>query len=141
MRAQRVYHPRSGYHIFARKYIIATTVKEEPMYLISHTTLTSIADAIREQTGETAMLTTAQMPEAIRSLTGDLSSLLPPPVTDVKLTAEDQGVTVSFTPVSPEYEQYLGEPAYLIVLKEGSAPTSPEDGAVLLLSKTGEVIG
>ena len=111
------------------------------MYLISHTTLTSIADAIREQTGETAMLTTAQMPEAIRSLTGDLSSLLPPPVTDVKLTAEDQGVTVSFTPVSPEYEQYLGEPAYLIVLKEGSAPTSPEDGAVLLLSKTGEVIG
>jgi len=47
MRAQRVYHPRSGYHIFARKYIIATTVKEEPMYLISHTTLTSIADAIR----------------------------------------------------------------------------------------------
>lgn len=109
-------------------------------YLISGESLVAVADAIRERAGSSDGLTVAAMPDAIRALSGDAGSTLPPPVTNVSAVGGDQAVTVSFAPVSAEYEQYLGVPAYRIVLKEGSMPQSPEDGTIIHLYKTGAVI-
>ena len=111
-----------------------------PQYLIHSATLVSIADAIREKTGSSDPIAVTAMPEAIRSLSGDTSSTLPPPVTDVTATGGDRSMTIAFAPVSPEYEALLGDPAYVIVLKEGSAPQSPTDGTVISLDKTGAVV-
>ena len=110
-------------------------------YLISEPSLTDIADAIREKTGDTAKLAPAQMPDAIRSLSADRFSTLPPPVTSLSVSASDQSVSVSFEPVGVEFEPYLGDPAYIVVLKEGSMPQSPNDGTVMKLDKTGKVVG
>lgn len=72
---------------------------------------------------------------------GDKYSTLPPPVGAVMATGSDQAIEVSFEPVPEEYEQYLGEVAYIVVLKEGSAPESPKDGMAIKLDKNGAVIG
>lgn len=110
------------------------------LYLIDGASLTSIADAIRERSGTSDPIAVARMPEAILALSGDVSSTLPPPVTEAAAAGGDGTVTVSFEAVSAEYEQYLGEPAYRIVLKEGSMPQSPEDGTIVHLDKNGAVI-
>ena len=111
-----------------------------PEYLISDTSLSSIADAIRTRSGTSDPMSLAQMPDAILALSGDVSSTLPPPVTSVSAAGGDQSVTVSFEPVAADYEQYLGTPAYRIVLKAGSMPQSPDDGTIIHLDKTGAVI-
>ena len=67
-------------------------------------------------------------------------STLPPPVSEVTATGGDQTVEVSFEAVGSEYEQYLGDVAYIVVLKEGNIPTNPEDGIVIKLDKNGEVL-
>ena len=72
---------------------------------------------------------------------GDKYSTLPPPVGAVMATGADQAIEVSFEAVPEEYEQYLGEVAYIVVLKEGSVPESPKDGRVIKLDKNGAVIG
>lgn len=72
---------------------------------------------------------------------GDKYSTLPPPVGSVVATGTDQSIEVSFEPVPSDYEQYLGDTAYIVVLKEGSVPESPTDGTVIKLDKTGAVIG
>lgn len=72
---------------------------------------------------------------------GDKFSTLPPPVGFVAATGADQSIEVSFEAVPEEYEQYLGEVAYIIVLKEGSVPENPKDGRVIKLDKNGAVIG
>lgn len=72
---------------------------------------------------------------------GDKFSTLPPPVGAVMATGEDQAIEVSFETVPEEYEQYLGEVAYIVVLKEGSVPENPKDGRVIKLDKTGAMIG
>lgn len=71
----------------------------------------------------------------------DKYSTLPPPVGSVVATGKDKSIEVSFEPVASEYEQYLGDTAYIIVLKEGSTPESPKDGTVIKVDKTGAVIG
>lgn len=71
----------------------------------------------------------------------DKFSTLPPPVTNLTAEAGNATVTVSFDSVPADYEQYLSdEAAYIVVLKQGSVPTSPTDGIVVKLSKEGEVI-
>jgi len=71
----------------------------------------------------------------------DKFSTLPPPVTNLTAEAGDASVTVSFEPVPSDYEQYLSEEeAYIVVLKEGSVPTSPTDGTVIKLDKDGNVL-
>lgn len=72
---------------------------------------------------------------------GDKFSTLPPPVGAVVATGADQSIEVSFEAVPTEYEQYLGDAAYIVVLKEGSVPESPSDGTVIKLDKNGQVIG
>lgn len=109
-------------------------------YLISGASLVAVADAVRERSGTTDPLTVAQLPGAILALSGDVSSTLPPPVTGVAAAGGDGMVTVTFEAVSAEYEQYLGTPAYRIVLKEGSMPQSPEDGTIIHLDKAGAVV-
>ena len=71
----------------------------------------------------------------------DFNSTLPPPVGSVTATGSDQSITVSFEAVPTEYEQYLGDTAYIIVLKQGGVPESPDDGIVIKLNKAGVVIG
>ena len=71
----------------------------------------------------------------------DKYSTLPPPVGAVMATGADQAIEVSFEAVPEEYEQYLGEVAYIVVLKEGSVPESPKDGRIIKLDKNGAVIG
>lgn len=68
-------------------------------------------------------------------------STLPPPVVGLTAVGTDQTVTVTFEPVSAEYQQYLGDPAYIVVLKEGSVPESPTDGMVVKLDSLGAVVG
>lgn len=72
---------------------------------------------------------------------GDKLSTLPPPVTSVVATGADQTIEISFESVPEEYEQYLGDVAYIVVLKQGGIPESPKDGAVIKLDKNGAVIG
>lgn len=72
---------------------------------------------------------------------GDKLSTLPPPVTSVVATGADQCIEVSFEGVSAGYADYLGNVAYIVVLKQGSAPESPSDGMVIKLDKSGAVIG
>lgn len=71
----------------------------------------------------------------------DKYSTLPPPVGSVAATGADQSITVSFEAVPSEYEQYLGDVAYIVVLKQGSVPENPGDGTVIKLDKNGAVIG
>ena len=73
---------------------------------------------------------------------GDKNSTLPPPVTSLYAEGGDAEMTVSFETVSAEYNQYLSDNvAYIIVVKKGSAPTSPTDGEVIVkLDKSGAVI-
>lgn len=68
---------------------------------------------------------------------GDKYSTLPPPITMLTAEGDNQQITVSFAGVEAEYEQYLGDTAYIIVLKEGSIPESPKDGTFVRLSKDG----
>lgn len=74
---------------------------------------------------------------------GDKSSTLPPPVTSLLATGGNQEMTVSFESVAEEYEQYLSDKAaYIVVVKKGSVPESPNDGDLIFkLDKTGAVIG
>ena len=72
---------------------------------------------------------------------GDKLSTLPPPVGSVVATGADKSIEVSFEAVPEEYEQYLGDVAYIVVLKQGGIPESPKDGTVVKLDKTGAVIG
>lgn len=71
----------------------------------------------------------------------DKYSTLPPPVGSVVATGKDKSIEVSFEPVASEYEQYLGDTAYIIVLKEGGIPEKPNDGMVIKMNSSGEVIG
>lgn len=71
---------------------------------------------------------------------GNKSSTLPPPVTGVSAVGTDRTVTVSFEPVAAEYTQYLGDPAYIVVIKAGSVPESPTDGASVKLDAKGAVV-
>lgn len=79
----------------------------------------------------------------------DKSSTLPPPITNLTLNVPDtidgvpntEGkILVSFDLIDDKYEQYLGDPAYIVVVKEGSVPQSPYDGTVIKLNKQGAVI-
>ena len=72
---------------------------------------------------------------------GDKHSTLPPPVGSVVAEGADRYIKVSFEAVGTEYEQYLGDTAYMVVLKQGSVPESPTDGTVIRLDKNGAVIG
>lgn len=110
-------------------------------YLIQSETLTSIANAIRGKAGVTGEIAVPDMPGLIEQLNiSDASSTLPPPTGFVAATGGNQMVTVSFEAVASEYEQYLGDTAYIVVLKEGSVPESPTDGTVIKMDKTGAVI-
>lgn len=110
-------------------------------YSISDSTLTDIADAIRTKKGVSGAIAVTDMKDEILALSGDAYSTLPPPVGSVVATGGDRTVEVSFETVDAAYEQYLGSPAYIIVLKAGSVPESPTDGTVIKMDKTGTVIG
>lgn len=110
-------------------------------YAISDSTLTDIADAIRTKKGISGAIPVVEMKDEILSLLGDAYSTLPPPVGSVVATGADRMVEVSFETVPTEYEQYLGDVAYIVVLKAGSVPESPTDGTVIKMDKTGAVIG
>ena len=71
----------------------------------------------------------------------DTSSTLPPPVGFVTATGANQSIKVSFEAVSEEFEEYLGEVAYIVVVKAEEIPESPTDGIVVKLDKNGAVIG
>lgn len=71
---------------------------------------------------------------------GSKTSTLPPPVGAVTATGGNRMVTVSFEAVAEEFEQYLGDPAYIVVLKHRSVPENPQDGTVVKLGKDGAVI-
>lgn len=72
---------------------------------------------------------------------GDKYSTLPPPVANLTAEAGNATVTVSFDSVPADYEQYLSdEAAYIVVLKQGSVPTSPTDGIVIKLDKDGNIL-
>lgn len=73
---------------------------------------------------------------------GDKNSTLPPPITSLLAVGGDQQITVSFEEVPFGYSPYLSDKAaYIIVVKNGSIPTSPTDGDVIVkLDKTGAVV-
>lgn len=71
---------------------------------------------------------------------GDKYSTLPPPVTSLTAEGGNAEVTVSFETLAAEFDQYLGDPAYILVLKKGSIPQSPTDGIVAKFDKTGKEI-
>ena len=110
-------------------------------YLIKSATLTGIADAIREKKSSTDPIPVLNMRDEILALSGDTSSTLPPPVGAVYATGGDQSIEVSFEAVPEEYEEYLGEVAYVVVVKAEGIPESPTDGIVVKLDKNGAVIG
>lgn len=71
----------------------------------------------------------------------DVTSTLPPPVESITAEGGDGEVTVSFPLLAEEYNDLLGDdPAYILVLKQGSVPESPSDGTVVKFDKTGAVI-
>lgn len=109
-------------------------------YLIQDTTLIGIADAIRSKKGSSAPVPVASMKDEILALSGDTASTLPPPISGLNATGGNQTATISFESVASEYERYLGDPAYIVVLKMGSIPESPTDGVVVKLDKNGAVI-
>lgn len=71
---------------------------------------------------------------------GDKNSTLPPPVSALKAKGANQSITVTFNGVPTEYEEFLGDTAYIVVLKEGSVPENPKDGVAINLDKSGAVI-
>ena len=71
----------------------------------------------------------------------DTSSTLPPPVEYITAEGGNAEITVTFPLLAEDYNDVLGDnPAYILVVKEGSIPESPTDGTVVKFNKAGEVI-
>ena len=71
----------------------------------------------------------------------DKYSTLPPPVTELNATGGNKTLELTFKAVGPEYDEYLGDVAYIVVVKKGSIPQSPADGEFIAkLNKNGEEI-
>ena len=80
---------------------------------------------------------------------GDKYSTLPPPISNLSLSLPEtiEGVPntngkilVSFDLIDEKYMQYLGNTAYIVVVKEGDMPQSPDDGVSIRLDKNGAII-
>lgn len=71
---------------------------------------------------------------------GDKYSTLPPPVSAVKAKGGNASMTVEFEGVPAEYAEYLGDVAYIVVVKEGGVPENPKDGVAIRLDKNGAVV-
>lgn len=81
---------------------------------------------------------------------GDKYSTLPPPISNLSLSLPEiiEGVpntegklVVGFDLIDEKYMQYLGDTAYIVVVKEGSVPQDPNDGISIKLDKSGAIIG
>ena len=66
-------------------------------YLISDTTLTNIANAIRKKTGEAGVLTPAAMVNAINSISGGLEIISTEIEMDAELTSSNLGKIYKYT--------------------------------------------
>ena len=71
---------------------------------------------------------------------GNKASTLPPPVDTLTAKPGNEKATVTFQTLDDEYNGYLGTPAYVLVIKEGSIPESPTDGIAVRFNKAGEEI-
>lgn len=71
---------------------------------------------------------------------GDKYSTLPPPVSVLTADGGNAEVTVSFETLDSSQDAYLGDIAYILVLKDGATPESPTDGATVRFDKTGNEI-
>ena len=71
-------------------------------YLIQGSTLTDIADAIREKTGDTELMTPAEMVEAIEGITGGGKTLL----ADYTASENVSAIQIDFTEAMQGYDLY-----------------------------------
>lgn len=75
-------------------------------------------------------------------ITGTLEideGILPPSVDVIYAEGGGSEVTVSFEAIDSEYIDYLGDPAYVLVLNADRVPTSITDGTVVRFNSNGEV--
>lgn len=68
-------------------------------------------------------------------------SELPPPITGLTVIGKNESVEVFFEAVDDEYSHCLGDPAYIVTIKQGAIPANPKDGQFIELQhQSGEVL-
>lgn len=76
-------------------------------------------------------------------ITGTLEvdeGILPPSVETIYAEGGSSEVTVSFEAIDSAYLDYLGNPAYVLVINPDHVPTSITDGTAVSFDSSGEVV-
>lgn len=76
-------------------------------------------------------------------ITGTLEideGILPPSVEAIYAETNNAAIDVSFEAIDSEYMEYLGNPAYILVINSDHVPTSITDGTAVQFDATGAVI-